>query len=67
MTNVKATFTRIDQSFKSVLADMEALEKDLKHFHRKDERKRFDDLKAGVKELRRLVRELTEACSPCID
>ena len=62
----KDTLTRIDRNLKSMLADIEALEQDLRRFHRKDERKRFDAVKAGVKELRRLIGELTQECEPCV-
>lgn len=65
MSQAKDTLTKIDSSFRAIVADLDRLEKDLRHFHRKDERRRFDDLKRLVRQLQRQVHELETDCLPC--
>ena len=65
MDRVKDTLTKIDGSFRAIVVDLDGLEKDLRHFHRKDERRRFDELKDLVGQLRRQVRQLEADCAPC--
>ena len=65
MDRAKDTLTKIDGSFKAIVADLDGLEKDLRHFHRKDERRRFDDLKRLVRQLHQQVHELGTDCLPC--
>ena len=65
MSTTQDTLNRIQQIFRGITADLDALEKDLRHFHRKDERKRFDDLKQLVGELQRQVRQLEADCARC--
>lgn len=65
MSRAKDVLVKIERNFKSIQADLEVLEDDLRHFHRKDERKRFDDLKRLVRQLRRQVQELSAECETC--
>ena len=65
MKTAQDTLNRIKQSFRDIAADLDGLENDLRHFHRKDERKRFDDLRHQVSLLRRRVEELSVVCETC--
>jgi len=65
MKTTQDTLNRIQQSFRAIAADIGALEKDLRQFHRKDERKRFDELKQLVGQLQRQVRQLESDCAAC--
>ncbi len=65
MSTTQDTLNRIQQSFRGITADLNALEKDLRHFHRKDERRRFDELKGLVGQLQRQVHQLEADCAPC--
>ena len=64
MNRVNETMVKIERSLKSIMADLDALEESRKHFHRKDERRRFEDLKLSVKQLQRQVQILAQECEP---
>ncbi len=66
MKTTRDTLNRIQHNFRTIAADIEALEKDLKLFHRKDERRRFEELKGLVGELQRQVRQLGTDCASCL-
>jgi len=65
MNTTQDTLNRIQQSFRAIAADIGVLEKDLRQFHRKDERRRFDELKELVGQLQRQVRQLESDCAAC--
>ena len=66
MNNAKDTLVQIEHGFKEMEKDLEFLETDLGHFHKKADRRHFDNLKRTFRKLRRQVGEFAAQCELCI-
>ena len=62
MSHTQDAWGRIESNFRAIESDLERLETDLGHFHKKDDRRRFDHLKLSIRQLHRQVSDLAQEC-----